>query len=420
LLGALSEENVARIKRQNKRKISVIIGNPPYNANQLNENENNKNREYPAIDRRIKETYISASEARKTKLYDMYVRFFRWASDRVDENGIVAFVSNSSFIHKLSFDGFRKAVAQEFSEAWVINLKGDARSSGERRRQEGGNIFGDQIKVGIAISFFVKKRGASGFKVRYQAARDYARADEKADFLEFTPIGERRFEELRPDALGHWLDIADNDFATFLPLATKETKAVKVAGQERAVFRLYSLGISTNRDEWLYDLEPKHLKEKVRYLIREFDQVPQTTEDHPGNIKWSETLKRRKRAGQSEPFQPKLIRRAAYRPFFDLWLYQSPLFIDRPALAETLFPPDSDNTAICFSDVGSRTDYCVLAIKGLADLHFGAAVDAYQQAPRFRFIDGDRVDNITDWALEQFLTHYAAELWPNLGDGVRV
>src|ERR1700730_12977674 len=109
LFGAVSEENVVRIKRQNSRKISVIISNPPYNANQLNENENNKNRTYPAIDKRIKETYIAASIAQKTKLYDMYVRFFRWASDRISENGIVSFISNRSFVDRLSFDGVRKS-----------------------------------------------------------------------------------------------------------------------------------------------------------------------------------------------------------------------------------------------------------------------------------------------------------------------
>jgi predicted helicase len=108
LFGAVSEENVVRIKRQNSRKISVIISNPPYNANQLNENENNKNRTYPAIDKRIKETYIAASIAQKTKLYDMYVRFFRWASDRISENGIISFISNRSFVDRLSFDGVRK------------------------------------------------------------------------------------------------------------------------------------------------------------------------------------------------------------------------------------------------------------------------------------------------------------------------
>jgi predicted helicase len=148
LFGGMGEENVARIKRQNKKKISVIIGNPPYNANQLNENENNKNREYPEIDRRIKDTYIRASTAQKTKLYDMYARFFRWASDRVDENGIVTFVSNSSFIDSRTYDGFRKTVLLEFNEIWIVDLKGNARTSGERRRQEGGNIFNDEIRVG--------------------------------------------------------------------------------------------------------------------------------------------------------------------------------------------------------------------------------------------------------------------------------
>ena len=160
LFGGMSEENVARIKRQNTKKISVIIGNPPYNANQLNENENNKNREYPEIDRRIKETYVAASKARKTKLYDMYVRFFRWASDRVDENVIVAFVSNSSFIDSRAYDGFRKLVAEEFNEIWLIDLKGNARTSGERRRREGGNVFNDRIRVGVAVYFCVKKKGA--------------------------------------------------------------------------------------------------------------------------------------------------------------------------------------------------------------------------------------------------------------------
>jgi predicted helicase len=199
LFGAVSEENVARIKRQNKKKISVVIGNPPYNANQLNENENNKNREYPEIDRRIKATYIKASTARKTKLYDMYVRFFRWASERIDENGIVAFVSNSSFIDGKTFDGFREVMATEFNELWVVDLKGNARTSGERRRQEGGNVFNDEIRVGIAVYFCVKKQGSKDFKIHYQAVRDYAKSDEKREFLKVERLDQRLFEEIRPD-----------------------------------------------------------------------------------------------------------------------------------------------------------------------------------------------------------------------------
>jgi predicted helicase len=262
LFGAVSEENVARIRRQNERKISVIIGNPPYRANQRNENENNKNREYPAIDAEIKRTYIAASGAQKTKLYDPYVRFFRWASDRIDENGIVAFVSNSSFVHKPSLDGVRKRLMAEYSDIWIIDLKGDARTAGERRRREGGNIFGNQIKVGISISFLTRKRNSAGCRIHYQEVRDYARADEKTAFLA-KPIWERVFDELKPDDAGNWLGTASPEFKSFLPIASRATKSVKVASQERAIFRLYSLGINTSRDDWLYDRDRERLGAKV-------------------------------------------------------------------------------------------------------------------------------------------------------------
>src|SRR5690606_5781603 len=127
------------------------------------------NRDYPQIDARIKQTYIAESTAQKTKLYDMYARFFRWASDRLDANGILAFVTNRSFIESRAFDGFRKTVAQEFSEIWVVDLKGDARTSGEERRKQGGNVFSDQIRVGVAICLLVKKVGAKGCRIRYTA-----------------------------------------------------------------------------------------------------------------------------------------------------------------------------------------------------------------------------------------------------------
>jgi len=198
LFGAVSDENIGRIKRQNARKISVVIGNPPYNANQQNENENNKNRTYPAIDTRIKATYIKESTAQKTKQYDMYVRFLRWASDRIADDGIVAFVSNSSFLHKGSFDGFRAVVENEFNELWVLDLKGDARSSGENRKQQGGNIFGNQIRVGIAIYMLVRRKGVSGFRVFFDEARDYAKAAEKVDFIR-DALSRRKLIELRPD-----------------------------------------------------------------------------------------------------------------------------------------------------------------------------------------------------------------------------
>ena len=117
----------------------------------------------------------------------MYTRFIRWASDRLSKNGIIAFVSNNSFIDALAYDGFRKVVAEEFNEIWIVDTKGNARNSGERRRQEGGNVFSDKIKVGIAVYFLIRNQEAQGFKIFYNALKDYAKAEEKQQyFLENT------------------------------------------------------------------------------------------------------------------------------------------------------------------------------------------------------------------------------------------
>jgi predicted helicase len=326
LFGAVSEENVVRIKRQNSRKISVIISNPPYNANQLNENENNKNRTYPAIDKRIKETYIAASIAQKTKLYDMYVRFFRWASDRVSENGIISFISNRSFVDRLSFDGIRKSFSDEFNNIYVIDLGGDIRELSGRDGiflNEDHTIFGISAAVGIAITFLVKKVGAQEKEIKYVHPCDIrATREEKFAYLQTHPIGSILFEIVSPDKRNNWTNLTKNDFETFVPIADRATKSVRVAGQERAIFRLYSLGISTNRDEWLYDRDRHHLEVKAKWLITEYDRVPSMIEEFPETLKWSETLKRRKRAGQREDFAKNFIRPAAYRPFLNVFLYQ--------------------------------------------------------------------------------------------------
>lgn len=403
LFGSVTEENVARIKRQNSRKISVVIGNPPYNANQLNENENNKNREYPEIDERIKKTYIAESTAQKTKLYDMYARFFRWASDRVDKNGIVAFISNRSFIDSRTFDGFRKVVAEEFGEIYVVDLGGDVRANPKLSGTK-HNVFG--IQTGVAISFLIKREKRHGCRIFYIRRPELETAEEKLEFLGSVKMERLEFDEIQPDAKGNWINQANNDFDSLLPMASKAVKAASKPSQEKTVFKLFSLGISTNRDEWLYDLDRKVLETKARFLIERFEAYRPATDNFDETIKWSETLKRRATATEREPFEAARIRRAAYRPFFGTNLYQSPLFIDRPGSSEQFFPVNGSNAAICFSDIGSRTDYVVLAVDGVSDLHFGSSIDAYQQVPLYRFQGNERTDNITDWALDQFKNHY--------------
>jgi len=194
-----------------------------------------------------------------------------------------------------------------------------------------------------------------------------------------------------------------------IPIADRDVKSQRRGSSARSIFNKYSLGISTNRDEWLYDFDVKRLATKADLIITKYNEVRSNTKLFPDSIKWSETLKRRKAQGNTETYSKKRIRSAAYRPFVGRWLYQSSLFIDRPGLVESFFPPGKDNVAICFSDKNSRAPYCVLATNRPTDLHFGASSDGYQQVARYRYVDGERHDNITEWAFRQFKGRYETE-----------
>ena len=340
IFGSVSEENVARIKRQNSRRISVVIGNPPYNANQANENDNNKNREYPHIDARIKQTYIAESTAQKTKLYDMYARFFRWASDRLDENGVLAFVTNRSFIESRTFDGFRKTVAQEFSDIYVVDLGGDVRANPKLSGTK-HNVFG--IQTGVAISFMVKR--VSGTKDKRPARVYYVRrpemetAEEKLGFLAHHPMRNLDFDEVQPDKTGNWVNLTNNDFETLLPLASKATKAAKTAAGERAIFKLFSLGVVTSRDEWVYDESSEILLGKVKHFVSTYEQERRrwaatidqrrTGEFVSREIKWTSELEAHLARGTALSVAPGRARQAMYRPFFRRWTYYSDVITHR-------------------------------------------------------------------------------------------
>jgi len=409
------DENIDRIKRQNERKISVVIGNPPYNANQLNENENNKNREYPDIDRRIKDTYIKHSTAQKTKVYDMYARFLRWASDRVDENGIIAFVSNNSFLDARTYDGFRKVVADEFNHIYVIDLKGDARTSGEQRRREGGNVFSDQIRVGVAVYFLVRKKGEHGCRIHYNAIADYARADEKQAYLRDNAFADLQFETIHPDKNHNWINQAEaSDWETFIPVASKEAKLGKMPAEQQTIFKLFSLGVVTARDEWVYDFNQKTLKNKVRFFcdvfVAEKERWKKTKKKTATNdfvdrsIKWTSELEDHLKRGTELEYDGKRIVAASYRPFVRQNLYYDRVFVHRTYQWNEIFPigENKENSILCLN-VGN-TSFNALATDIIPDYHFNG--DS-QCLPLYRYTDdGERVDNITDWAVEKFRAHY--------------
>jgi predicted helicase len=406
LFGAVSEENYARIKRQNKRKISVVIGNPPYNSNQVNENDNNRNREYPAVDKRIRDTYIAQSSAQKTKRYDMYSRFFRWASDRIDENGIVAFITNRNFIDSRDADGFRKIVAEDFNDVYIVDLGGDVRAD-PRLSGTKHNVFG--IQTGVAISFMVKRAGGVGCRIRYTRRPPLETAEEKLSFLANSSLSTIPLDEIVPSKSHDWLNQVSNDFDGLIPLATKETKNARSPSQERAVFRLVANAIKTNRDEWVYAADRKTLEAKMKFFLAQLGaqikkgSLNADTLDY--SIKWSSSLKTRKSA---PPFSKSLMVESIVRPFVKSVFYADPNLSDRltdnhvVAFGAGL---TKANPSIYFVS-GSRLEFCVFA----SDIPVNYALlslDPVQFVPRFRFsADGERIDNITDWALQEFRREY--------------
>ncbi|MBM3127646.1 MAG: DNA methyltransferase [Chloroflexi bacterium] len=442
---ALVDENAERIQRQNERKISVIIGNPPYNANQLNENENNKNREYPGVDQRIKETYIKHSTAQKTKVYDMYARFLRWASDRVDKNGVIAFVSNNSFLDARTYDGFRKVVADEFNHVYVVDLKGDARTSGEQRRREGGNVFSDQIRVGVAVYFLVRKAGEKGCRIHYNAVPDYAHAEEKKAYLRDNEFADLKFEAIHPDKKHNWINqAAASDWETFIPVASKEAKAASsvIASREAAkqspsdseiasaqttrlamtssqqtIFKLFSLGVATNRDEWVYDFDQSTLKKKVRFFCDVFAAEKERWKKSKKkiavndfvdrSIKWTSELEDHLTRDSDLVYDGKHLTFAAYRPFVKQSFYYDRVIVHRLYQQPEIFQigKRSENAALCLASY-ERKVFSVIASKYIPNLNLYG--DPTQTLPLYRYTaDGQRVDNITDWAVEQFRAHYA-------------
>jgi predicted helicase len=418
----LSEKNAERVAKQKRAPITVVIGNPPWNVGQEDENLNNKNRPYGVVDQRIRMTFVEDSAASlHTKLYDAYMKFFRWAMDRLEgRNGIVCFVSNNGFLHGIGFDGFRQHMSKDFDLVYHVDLKGNARTSGERRKREGGNVFSDQIRAGVGITLLARGSRATQHVVNYFAAGDAWRAEQKKELLVRHPsVGAVPWRALPLDEQGDWqLSTAPVDEHA-LPIGSKDARgAVKGA---HAIFADYSLGVSTNRDAVVYDFSRGPLEERIPEFVDAYNAEADryARKGRPANVddfvdyskvKWSSTLKGRLKRGQAAKYDVGRLRPALYRPFQRLWLYYDAVLNDRPGMFREVFPnSDAGNHVIAVSDIGFRaTGFSTLMSGTLIDLHLCAAVDAHQCFPRFVYDeDGtNRRENITDWALDQFRKHY--------------
>ena len=439
-------ENNARAERQLKQPIQVIIGNPPYSGGQRSENDNNKNLVYLTLDSRIRDTYAAQSTATlKNSLYDSYIRAICWATDCIGDRGIVAFVTNGSFIDGNAADGLRKCLIEECSHLYVLNLRGNQRTSGEESRREGGKIFGSGSRTPVAITILVKDPVHTGScELRYHDIGDYLKREEKLDRIRtFGGIEGIEWQTITPNAEGDWINQRDLDFDNFLPLGNKKTDA------DQAIFAIYSLGVVTSRDAWAYNMSHAALESNMRRMIlayesdrqryvqlcanRPKDQRPEiedVIDTDPERISWSRALKADARRDKPLEYQATSVIQSAYRPFCKQWLYFNRRLNERVCQMPKLFPTSKHrNVVISASGIGAAKGFSSLVSDTIPNLHLhdtgqcfplywyerhekpeGKAKPQNQMFADRETPDADgyiRHDAITDWALETFCRHYS-------------
>ncbi len=256
-------ENTARVERQKEADMFVVVGNPPYNMGQVNQNDNNKNRKYESMDARIAKTYAKDSNATLlNKLYDPYVKAIRWASDRIGDNGVVAFVTNSGFLDGIAFDGMRKHLADDFEAIYILDLGGNVRKN-PRLSGTTHNVFG--IQVGVSINFLIRRHdnANSQAEIYYARVNESWRKEDKYRFLNSKEhCGNIEWKRVAPDNRNSWLTEGIHpEFETFIAIGTKDARAAKCEDGE-AIFALYSYGVVTSRDNLAYSFDVATLQER--------------------------------------------------------------------------------------------------------------------------------------------------------------
>ncbi len=410
-----TQENTERVEKLRKTKLFVIIGNPPYNTAQVNENDNNKNRRYKTIDARVSDTYTKDSEAtNRNKLGDPYVKAIRWATDKILDNGegIVAFVSNNSFLENAAFDGMRKHLRQDFSLIFVLDLGGNVRKN-PKISGTTHNVFG--IQVGVSINILIRlKTATGGARIFYSRVDEFWTKKDKFSFLEATQVcSQIEWKEITPRSNQPWLtEGLRSDFGDFLPLGTKEAKA----GREGALFKIYTLGVITNRDAWVYQFNRNELAQNVMRTIETYNDhvqrwsrlLPKPNVDDfvshdDTRISWSRDLKSDLQRGRCAEYCQTKIRKTAYRPFTKSYLFFDSV-MNQDILRWPAIMPDAsaeaENRIICVPGIGNRRPF------GCFMTNLISSLDLFEKTQCFPFYiydkDGaNRRENITDWAVEQ-------------------
>ena len=434
----LFPENSDQLQKQMHSPIRVIIGNPPYSAGQKSINDNAQNLKYPHLDSRISDTYaINTSAKNKNSLYNSYIRAFRWACDRISQEkagGIVAFISEGSWIDGIAQDGMRKCIHDEFSSVYVLNLRGNARTSGEQRRKESGNVFGVGSRTSIAITLLVKnplkQRKAI---IHYHDIGDYLTQNQKLDSISrLMSVKNVNWDIIEPTDKHDWINQRDSLFDSLIQIEPEK----KFDSKANTWFVINSTGIATRRDAWSYGSGKKQVLDNMNSTIsfynQQVDDYVSQKKNNPNlkvddfkssdstKISWSSSLVPKLEKGIKCIFEKDSIVTANYRPFFRQFLYYGELFIHRRGNWDRLFPENTSNRFICISGIGVTKPFSCIITNSYCDeeyigksqcfpLYWYEENKAARQQTLFDIDNEDkyiRRDGVSDWILKEVRSRY--------------
>jgi predicted helicase len=382
------KNNNERIARQKEAPINVIVGNPPYSVGQTSANDNNANLKYPTLDARIAETYAAKSTAtNKNSLYDSYLRAFRWATDRIGDQGVVAFVSNGGWVDANTGDGVRLSLAEDFNDVYVFNLRGNQRTAGEQSRKEGGKVFGSGSRAAVSILIGVKDPNNSGFDLHYRDIGDYLSASEKLAIVNTSTIENIDWQSITPNQHGDWLNQRSDEFATWPVIGEKKGNATKF-------FEVHSAGLQTNRDAWVYSYSENKLNAQVKKISKNYNEVVEAfssvSSDYAGRgetrvaefltqnpqysdpsfVKWSRSLRHAVSKGATVEVSQRQIVPSLYRPFSSQFLYFDAVLNHERSQMPSMFPTQQHhNIGYVTTSPGDSVPLGTLATNIMPDLH---------------------------------------------------
>jgi predicted helicase len=365
--------------------ITVVVGNPPYSVGQTSANDNNANIKYSALDAAIERTYVARSTAtNKNSLYDSYIRAIRWATDRIGDSGVLAYVSNGGWIDGNTADGLRLTLTEEFSTLYVFNLRGNARTSGEQRRKEKDNVFGQGGRTTIAILIAVKNPDHTGpCRIHYRDIGDYRTRQQKLEIVDQATLHNLEWQAIEPNEAGDWTHQRNDGFMAYPAIGDKKDKT-----NSTTVFHTYSAGLKTGRDAWCYNHSRTAVEANLHRMIENYNHqvdlvaagtiAPGQADNDPAHINWSASLIAGLSRGRKDTFDSRHLQIGTYRPFEKRWVYFDRAFNERTYQLHSAFPtPGHQNERLYLNGIHASSQFTCLMLDSMPCL------DLYGKAGQF-------------------------------------